>query len=266
MGKMKDLTGQKFGKLTVIESAGKLDGRRYHWLCQCECGKEKVVLGSSLTSGNTKSCGCGKYDGFKQYNQEQSDKNKLSIGQKFGKLTIIEDLGFIPHVDGHRRRGYLCECECGNRKEVSGNRLASGQLMSCGQCGFHSKGEFLIRQFLENNNYSFVYDTVYIPLLRETGRRLRFDFIIYKDCTYQEPLVFIEFDGRQHIDGPDTVNWKGSTDTLEDIQERDRLKNEFCIKHNLRLIRIPYWKNTITEQDIFEDKYLVKEAMICDNY
>ena len=138
--------------------------------------------------------------------------------------------------------------------------------MSCGQCGFHSKGEFLIRQFLENNNYSFVYDTVYIPLLRETGRRLRFDFIVYKDCTYQEPLVFIEFDGRQHIDGPDTVNWNGSTDTLEDIQERDRLKNEFCIKHNLRLIRIPYWKNTITEQDIFGDKYLVKEAMDCGNY
>ena len=84
MGKMKDLTGQVFGKLTVIECAGKLDGRRYHWLCRCECGNEKVILGASLASGNTKSCGCGKYDGLKQYNQEQSDKNKLSIGQKFG--------------------------------------------------------------------------------------------------------------------------------------------------------------------------------------
>lgn len=33
MGKMKDLTGQHFGKLLVVECAGKLDGRRYSWKC-----------------------------------------------------------------------------------------------------------------------------------------------------------------------------------------------------------------------------------------
>ena len=38
MGKIKDITGEKFGKLTVIDCAGKLDGRRYFWNCQCECG------------------------------------------------------------------------------------------------------------------------------------------------------------------------------------------------------------------------------------
>ena len=52
----------------------------------------------------------------------------------------------------------------------------------------------------------------------------------------------------------------------EYIAAKIKGKNEFCIKHNLRLIRIPYWKNTITEQDIFGDKYLVKEAMNCGNY
>ena len=57
MGKMKDLTGQIFGKLTVIKCAGKLDGRRYHWLCQCECGNEKNVDAYTLKSGQSKSCG-----------------------------------------------------------------------------------------------------------------------------------------------------------------------------------------------------------------
>ena len=182
------------------------------------------------------------------------------MGQKFGKLTIVEDLGFIPHVDGHRRRGYLCQCECGNYKEVSGNRLASGNLVSCGQCNLRSKGEYLIQQLLEENNLPFVYDSIYMPLLQETGRRLRFDFIVYKDTTYQEPLVFIEFDGRQHVDGPDTKNWGHATDTLETIQERDRLKDAFCIKHNLRLVRIPYWKKIITYQDIFEDNFVIKRG------
>ena len=54
----KDLTGQTFGKLTVVRFAGnnKCDART--WLCKCECGTEKTVKGSNLTSGNTKSCGC----------------------------------------------------------------------------------------------------------------------------------------------------------------------------------------------------------------
>jgi hypothetical protein len=49
-----DLTGQKFGRLTVIERANK--GSR--WLCTCDCGGTNTVKASLLLSGNTKSCGC----------------------------------------------------------------------------------------------------------------------------------------------------------------------------------------------------------------
>lgn len=52
-----DLTGQRFGRLTVIRyDHSEHDGA--HWLCKCDCGKEKVAAGYSLRSGNTKSCGC----------------------------------------------------------------------------------------------------------------------------------------------------------------------------------------------------------------
>lgn len=64
MGKMIDLTGQRFGKLVVLENAGKLDGRRYYWKCQCDCGTTVIIIGTSLRSGNTKSCGCEKYKGL----------------------------------------------------------------------------------------------------------------------------------------------------------------------------------------------------------
>lgn len=70
MGKMKDLMGQRFGKLTVIECMGKLDGRRYSWKCICDCGNEIIVQTSRLTSGNTKSCGCLKNSGLKAYNEK----------------------------------------------------------------------------------------------------------------------------------------------------------------------------------------------------
>lgn len=55
-----DLAGQKFGRLTAIERAGKSPHGKITWLCVCDCGRMVVVVGSSLMSGNTQSCGCHK--------------------------------------------------------------------------------------------------------------------------------------------------------------------------------------------------------------
>ena len=52
-----DLTGQKFGRLTVVRFDHKENGRKYY-LCQCDCGNFKIVSNHSLKSGNIKSCGC----------------------------------------------------------------------------------------------------------------------------------------------------------------------------------------------------------------
>ncbi|SOY65623.1 conserved hypothetical protein [Cupriavidus phytorum] len=52
-----DLTGQRFGRLTVIEW-----GFNGKWLCQCDCGKEHRAQGYKLKTGETKSCGCAKAD------------------------------------------------------------------------------------------------------------------------------------------------------------------------------------------------------------
>ena len=57
MGKLKDLTGMKFGRLTVIERAENKD-KYVCWLCKCDCGNEVVVKGFLLKNGHTKSCGC----------------------------------------------------------------------------------------------------------------------------------------------------------------------------------------------------------------
>lgn len=54
-----DLTGHRYGRLTVIEYAGRAkNGKMCLWRCVCDCGKEIVTQGNSLRSGNTKSCGC----------------------------------------------------------------------------------------------------------------------------------------------------------------------------------------------------------------
>lgn len=58
MFQLKDLTGQRFGRLVVLEQAGRSKNRHVMWLCQCDCGKQKVIMANHLTSGRTKSCGC----------------------------------------------------------------------------------------------------------------------------------------------------------------------------------------------------------------
>ena len=56
--RLDDLTGKKFGRLTVMSRAKNSKGGKARWLCRCECGNECIVHSSSLKSGNTKSCGC----------------------------------------------------------------------------------------------------------------------------------------------------------------------------------------------------------------
>lgn len=58
MGVLKDITGQKFGRLTVIELSPRKGGHTSWWWCKCDCGNIVEVGKNSLTSGNTKSCGC----------------------------------------------------------------------------------------------------------------------------------------------------------------------------------------------------------------
>jgi len=55
--RFQDLEGQTFGRLVVVGFAGRR-GRRLVWLCCCECGREKEVVGGDLKKGDVKSCGC----------------------------------------------------------------------------------------------------------------------------------------------------------------------------------------------------------------
>ena len=69
-------------------------------------------------------------------------------------------------------------------------------------------------------------------------------------------LYLIEFDGRQHFNGPEG-KWKISY-SLKDIQERDNLKNEYCKQNNIKLKRIPYFKiDNISIKTLQDDTFTI---------
>lgn len=53
-----DITGSRFGELTVVKRSGVNKHNHTTWLCRCSCGREKVCSGSHLKCGKAKSCGC----------------------------------------------------------------------------------------------------------------------------------------------------------------------------------------------------------------
>jgi ribosomal protein S27E len=58
MSKLKDITGQRFGRLIVLCREGSSTSGIAKWRCRCDCGNERIVYGRNLRNGNTQSCGC----------------------------------------------------------------------------------------------------------------------------------------------------------------------------------------------------------------
>jgi hypothetical protein len=58
MPKFLDRTNMRYGRLLVKEHKGKDDRGKHLWLCECDCGNEKIVVADNLSSGKSKSCGC----------------------------------------------------------------------------------------------------------------------------------------------------------------------------------------------------------------
>ena len=116
-----DLTGRKFGRLTVIREAERKNPVRRYWLCRCQCGRETVVDGSHLISGHTKSCGCWR----KEFSKEKSRDIR---GMRFGRLTALREAA--PEEGGSGV--WKCRCDCGKEIFCSKDSLMRGNTRSCG--------------------------------------------------------------------------------------------------------------------------------------
>jgi hypothetical protein len=108
-----DLTGRRFGKLTVIRRAN--GNGRPIWACRCDCGGTATVSGAALRSRHTRSCGClgGKFIDL--------------TGRTFGRLTVSKRLPSRGWVTMWR-----CRCVCRRTCDAAAGSLRSGQTRSCG--------------------------------------------------------------------------------------------------------------------------------------
>lgn len=233
-----DLTGQVFGRLTVLsfdkeETITKRQEQNNMfswWKCQCDCGNIISVKSTLLTTGATQSCGCLQKEkaseNMKKGQPLGAEKRFIDLtGQRFEKLVVLKR---YEYNDNSNKTQWVCQCDCGNIIVTQGQSLIKGYTKSCG-CIKNSFGEYYINDILINNSINFVREYKFQDLKDKSY--LRFDFALLNDNN--EVIKLIEYDGRQHVD----KNSEWHTDTLI---KHDNMKNEYCKIHNIPLLRISY--------------------------
>lgn len=277
MPKFIDLTGQRYGKLTVLNRETPHSTPIY-WICQCDCGTIKRIKGASLRSGATQSCGCL--------------KNENLIGQKFNYLTVI---ALLPERAKNRQKIYKCQCDCGNYINVRSSDLKTGNTKSCGCYNIQNlsnraidltgqtfghltvleKGQGKVQGVLYWKCQCSCGAVVNVPSrnLRE-GRTIScgcikskgeekiakwlFEHNIkfqkeksFKNFKYEDTLgnprfdfyidayhLLIEYQGIQHYE----ESRRNPKDNLSERQKRDQIKRDWAKKNGFVLYEIPYWE------------------------
>lgn len=233
-----DLIGKQFTRLTVRELD---ESRKYsnngkkrlrYYICDCVCGNTVSVCSSDLRSGGVKSCGCLARETSAS---EACHKINDLTGKTFGEVTVIKRVESYVNYDNNGNKytqsRYLVRCNhCGKEFITYYNALTTGRTKSCG-CMHSSHGEEAIRKILEQYNLNYKSEYWFDDLRGPNNGYLRYDFCLLDDNNEVELLI--EYDGIQHYQESKLY------DPLENIQHRDRLKNAYCLDHNIPLIRLP---------------------------
>ena len=120
MSRLIDLTGQRFGRLVVLERKGsrinKNNMRRANWLCKCDCGTLVETTTDLLKSGHKMSCGCLQKDILVQRNKSKIKYNHYDLSKEYGIGYTFDNKPFyfdkedyekIKNFTWHESNGYL---------------------------------------------------------------------------------------------------------------------------------------------------------------
>lgn len=137
-GKFADLTGQTFGKLTVLE---RTDNKGMAmWKCQCECGNTTVVYGTNLKQGMTKSCGCAHYtiDPLKHeklYKTFKTYRNASRLCEEWQDYKVFRqfmmDNGYVEGKSKLRRPKWNAPCSPQNYRIYTDNNVDATVESAC---------------------------------------------------------------------------------------------------------------------------------------
>lgn len=205
------------------------------------------------------------YRGFVSYNRllsggkmavfdiKQNKKNYIYNANVWAKNNNIKTI-VLNFCDDKKwtRQGILCKCECGEEFTTSIASFQNGKIR-CNVCAKSvSRYEHIVKQFLDDKQIKYIYQ--YRINSCKDILPLPFDFYL------EEKKCLIEIDGEGHYKpcNFNQIGYEDSLKTYEITKKHDLIKDNYCKKYNIQLLRIPYW-------EIIDNSYQEKIIQLIEN-
>jgi hypothetical protein len=219
-----------------LEKVEKLVGKEYEFLEEYNGNQHKILVRHNVCS-NEYYVAPSKFLNNRRcpicYNKNKGDKTRRPVEKIY---EVIDKLNytFIEFPDGYTGDKSKVTVECKNRHITTKSIASIISGNGCLHCNKPSKGEQKIEDYLIKNNIIF-------------ERQYKFN-----DCRNKNPLPFdfaikdkdnnlthlIEYDGKQHFE---PIKYYGGEKGFEYRKKNDNIKNKYCKRKNINLIRVPYW-------------------------
>lgn len=221
--------GKKLSNIEFIEKAKTIHGDRYDYSLskysgfgekiKIICSKHGIFEQSPKRHVGQEQCGCKRCNSFNRIEfSEFLERSKKVHGEKY-------DYTKVNFKTTKKKVEIICSIHGSFYQTPEAHFIGRG----CQKCGCFSRGENKIREVLNSNNIVFEEQKQFNNCKNQLP--LRFDFYL------PTKNILVEFDGRQHFKVSEIFGGKVE---FERTKLRDSIKNEYALKHNIRLVRIPY--------------------------
>lgn len=182
---------------------------------------------------------CLSYQRFSVTCNEENYLHNLNLHGEQNKFHS-KVLSYRPsHIKNHVI--LTCLCDCGEMFDVDANAWRRGDKTRCNDCNAEiSDLELIVKEYLKNLGLNFI-------------QQKR-----YKDCRYIKPLPFdfylpeynccVEVDGEQHYFENSKYFHNREKDSFNKLKEKDKIKTQYCLENNIKLIRLPYFQIRNTDK------------------
>ena len=215
-----------------------IDFKDYNTKIKIICSKHDIF--EQLINNHMRGQGCPKCSTI-----ISSNKQKTNVDDFIIKANVLHnniyDYSLVEYINSKTKIKIICPNH-GIFLQTPNNHTKKGCPRGCPKCK-KSHGEMFISKYLDNINISYIQEKTFDECKNE--RLLRFDFYL------PEHNICIEYDGRQHFEPIDRF---GGEEYLLKVMKNDSIKNEYCSKNNIELVRISYKEKNIKKilENIFK--------------
>ena len=165
--------------------------------------------------------------------EDQQLKIELFIKRSKNIHNNKYDYSKSKYINAHTIVTIICP-EHGEFEQIAGNHFNGAGCPSCKML----KVEKIIEKYLKDNQFFFKSEFKFFDC--KNKRPLPFDFAVFEDEEKTKLKCLIEYDGEQHYKLIPIFHM--TYEKLIEGQTRDKIKTDYCLKNNIKLIRIPYWE------------------------